>query len=117
MKDKKGFTLIELLAVIIILAIVAIISTPIILDVVEDARSSANKSSANMILSAARNYYAESMLDDTKKYNVENRQDIYNLIELNGEKPKDGKLYLNENGQVALSVILLQSFLHNIFHL
>ena len=38
---KKGFTLIELLAVIIILAIVALIATPIILDVVEDARNCA----------------------------------------------------------------------------
>ena len=41
---KFGFTLIELLAVIIILAIVALIATPIILDVVEDARISAGKS-------------------------------------------------------------------------
>ena len=47
---KFGFTLIELLAVIIILAIVALIATPIILDVVKDARISAGKSEAQMIL-------------------------------------------------------------------
>lgn len=53
---KKGFTLIELLAVIIILAIVALIATPIILDVVEDARKSAAKSEVSMILSGIQSY-------------------------------------------------------------
>ena len=53
-----GFTLIELLAVIIILAIVALIATPIILDVVEDARESAGLSESNMIYSSINNYCA-----------------------------------------------------------
>ena len=57
---KRGFTLIELLAVIIILAIVALIATPIILDVVEDARMSAAESEANMIVSGINNYCATS---------------------------------------------------------
>ena len=57
-KCKNGFTLIELLAVIIILAIVALIATPIILDVVEDARKSAGLSESNMILSGINNYCA-----------------------------------------------------------
>ena len=55
---EHGFTLIELLAVIIILAIVALIATPIILDVVEDARKSAGLSEANMIYSGITNYCA-----------------------------------------------------------
>lgn len=55
---KKGFTLIELLAVIIILAIVALIATPIVLDVVEDARKSAAKSETSMILSGIQSYCA-----------------------------------------------------------
>ncbi len=55
---KKGFTLIELLAVIIILAIVALIATPIILDVVEDARKSTAASEANMIASGINTYCA-----------------------------------------------------------
>ena len=58
MNLKCGFTLIELLAVIIILAIVALIATPIILDVVEDARKSAGLSEANMIYSGINNYCA-----------------------------------------------------------
>ena len=59
-KIKNAFTLIELLAVIIILAIVALIATPIILDVVEDARISAGKSEAQMILGGINNYCASS---------------------------------------------------------
>ncbi len=55
---KKGFTLIELLAVIIILAIVALIATPIILNVIEDARVSAGRSEARMIYSGINNYCA-----------------------------------------------------------
>jgi len=66
---KNGFTLIELLAVIIILAIVALIATPIILDVVEDAKKSAAKSEAQMIVSGINNYCAtaemKAQLDDT----------------------------------------------------
>ena len=58
MNLKRGFTLIELLTVIIILAIVALIATPIILDVVEDARKSTGLSESNMILSGINNYCA-----------------------------------------------------------
>ena len=35
---KKGFTLVELLAVIVILAIIALITTPLILNVIENAK-------------------------------------------------------------------------------
>lgn len=67
---KKGFTLIELLAVIIILAIVALIATPIILNVVDDARQSAARSEASMIVSGVNNYCAtaamKNQLDGTE---------------------------------------------------
>ena len=59
---KKGFTLIELLAVIIILAIVALVATPIILNVVDDARESAARSEASMIVSGVNNYCATAAM-------------------------------------------------------
>ena len=39
---KKGFTLIELLAVIVILAVIALIITPVVSDIIVSARHSAN---------------------------------------------------------------------------
>ena len=42
---KRGFTLIELLAVIVILAIIALIATPIILGIINDAKEDSNKRS------------------------------------------------------------------------
>ena len=50
--NKKGFTLIELLAVIVILAIIALIATPIIMGIIEDARTGAAKNSAYGYLDA-----------------------------------------------------------------
>lgn len=38
MRGSKGFTLVELLAVLVILAIIALITTPIILGVIDNAR-------------------------------------------------------------------------------
>ena len=40
---KKGFTLIELLAVIVILAIIALIATPLILNVIDDSKKERSK--------------------------------------------------------------------------
>ncbi len=67
-KIKNAFTLIELLAVIIILAIVALIATPIILNVIEDAKISAGKSEAQMILGGINNYCAT----EDVKYQLDN---------------------------------------------
>ena len=40
--NKKGFTLIELLAVIVILAIIALIVTPVVSNIISSARKAAN---------------------------------------------------------------------------
>jgi len=64
MKRRNGFTLIELLAVIIILAIIALIATPIILDVIEDSRKSAAKSESRLIVSGIENYCAAAVMKD-----------------------------------------------------
>ena len=60
---KKGFTLVELLAVIVILAIVALITTPIVLKIINVARKGAFTRSAEMVLKASKLYYAGNQLN------------------------------------------------------
>ena len=64
---KKGFTLIELLAVIVILAIIALIATPIILGIINDAREKANERSVELYASAIRNGIAAYQLREVKE--------------------------------------------------
>lgn len=49
---KKGFTLIELLAVIVVLAIIALIATPIVMNIIGGVQESAAKRSAERYLDA-----------------------------------------------------------------
>lgn len=57
MKEKnKGFTLVELLAVIVILALIALIATPIILNIIKDVKRSAAKNSAYGYIDAVEKY-------------------------------------------------------------
>ena len=63
-KNSKGFTLIELLAVIVILAIIALIATPIILNIISKVRLGAAQSSAYSLRDTAKLYFStELMLD------------------------------------------------------
>lgn len=50
--NKKGFTLIELLAVIVILAIIALIATPIIMGIIDEAKKNSARNSAYGYLDA-----------------------------------------------------------------
>ena len=54
---NKGFTLIELLAVIVILAIIALIATPIVLGIIEDSRENSKKQSAGFVIKAVEYAY------------------------------------------------------------
>ena len=63
---NKGFTLIELLAVIVILAIIALIATPIILGIINDAREEAKQRSAEMVYTGVQYAYTTAMYKETE---------------------------------------------------
>ena len=74
-QNKKGFTLIELLAVIVILAIIALIATPIILSMINNARKSAARSSALGYVESIEDYVGfyeakQGGIDDIVGYEV-----------------------------------------------
>ena len=91
MKNKKkkiGFTLIELLAVIIVLAIIALIATPIIFNVIENAKLKSLENSCYGVIDAVRTKYAEGLLnseDGTVKLSGDVKE-----ITFSGEQPIEG---------------------------
>ena len=66
--NKKGFTLVELLAVIVILGVIGTITAPIVINLIDDSRQSAFKSSLNGIKKAIENDYSDNGFDTTVKY-------------------------------------------------
>ena len=104
MKTKKGFTLIELLAVIVILAIIALIATPIIVGVINDAKKNAFTDTAYGVAEAAKLYYAGQFDNDAfagKTFDFSGNVDD---LKLSGKKPSSGTLQIDKNGNSFLAI-------------
>ena len=99
---KKGFTLIELLAVIVILAIIALIATPIILGIINDTKKGARERSIDNIIHAAEIHYAQEKMKDVNTSNKINIEDIKDKID--GEIPEGGYIILNEAGDAIFAL-------------
>ncbi|MFV0249577.1 MAG: prepilin-type N-terminal cleavage/methylation domain-containing protein [Bacilli bacterium] len=109
---NKGFTLVELLAVIVVLAVIAVISTPIILGVIETAKQGAAKSSVLGYVDTIEKYAMVSQLDSSKDlingtYLVE---EMNNLVSLKGEAPTSGVVVVNESGEVTLASVCINNY-------
>ena len=99
MKEKnKGFTLVELLAVIVILALIALIATPIILNVINDAKKQAAKDSAYGYMDAVEKYIVSSELEDKSiqdgTYRVE---ELNKKISVKGSTPDNGNIEIKNS--------------------
>ncbi len=107
MKNKKGFTLIELLAVIIILAIIALIATPITLNIMKKVRRAAFKISVENIVSTIDSKYNIGLLyDEIKEEKVYNftTKDKIDTLGLMGKVPTEGEMILTKLGKVSVDV-------------
>ena len=69
-RNKNAFTLIELLAVIVILAIIALIATPIILGIVEDAKKDAFLRSVELVISTTDIDIANKTFEEEYTYEI-----------------------------------------------
>ena len=101
---KKGFTLIELLAVIVILAIIALIATPIIVDVINDAKKNAFKDTAYGIIEAGKLYYAGEFGNDSFSGKTFDFTGNIDELKLSGEKPAGGTLVVSQDGKYGLAI-------------
>ena len=104
---KKGFTLIELLAVIVILAIIALIATPITLGIIKDAKINAAVQSANGYIDAVNIRLAQ---DRFTEYELDNN--TYNILETdlkakyNGTSPSHGLVTILNNNVTSASLCI-----------
>ena len=99
-KNKnKGFTLIELIAVLVIMAIIALIVTPLVLNIVRKAKDSANKRSVDA--------YGKSIDLAVASYLLDNEQFPTSIdqltIEYSGKEVICGITKLNEDSSLYLS--------------
>ena len=97
-RKNKGFTLVELLAVIVILALIALIATPIILNVINDAKKQAAKDSAYGYMDAVEKYIVSSELEDKsikdRTYSVE---ELNKKISVKGSTPDNGNIEIKNS--------------------
>src|SRR5574344_927852 len=99
---KKGFTLIELLAVIVILAIIAIIVTPIITGVIKKAKDSADLRSAEAYVKAGENYFSQSPLNNSTL-----DTNVIDNLDVSSKKAEDGSsLVVNSDGTTDMAIII-----------
>ncbi len=106
-RNTKGFTLIELLAVIVILAVIALIATPLILNVIETAKKGAAEQSANGYIKALEDHIAIKMLEDAT-YTVPTDYSDTD-ISVKGDKPKSVSLTIKD-GVVTTGTIVVSGY-------
>ena len=94
MKSKKGFTLIELLAVIVILAIIALIATPIVLGIIEDARNNAKKRSAELVIQSVELAYSTAFMADGSAPTLDK---VKSAFKMDNAKWDGNKITTNDN--------------------
>ena len=114
---KKGFTLIELLAVIVILAIIALIATPLVLKYIEKARRESTIRSAETYVSSVEKAIVSDKITNTSapKYNYCKITDDGNLlcngtnkieISIKGDKPTAGTVNFKNNQVNSVEMVI-----------
>ena len=115
---RKGFTLIELLAVIVVLAIIALIATPIVMNTIKNAKKGAAERSADNYIKQVETAVAEERLNKNEvlegEYQITSDGNLCRdksascsddnkiKIKMSGTKPTSGKIKIT-NGIVDQS--------------
>ena len=129
--NQKGFTLIELLAVIVILAIIALITTPIVLDLISNARLDAARNKMYGVIDAVRLAYTQNQVtdspvqavgdeittdfgDSTNPFKLGNEA-TGTTISISGERPNDGSVTINvSTGKITATNVQFNGYYCNV---
>ena len=109
--NKKAFTLIELLAVIVILAIIALIAVPIVINIINDSKTSGDEQSVELYLDTLKKAITKKQMSDPNfnpdKCKIQSNGDLECFknkqslgiikIEINGKLPEKGIIELRNN--------------------
>ena len=111
MKKNKGFTLIELLAVIVILAIIALIATPIILNVIDKAKLGSAESSALGYIDAVEKQVMINEMDTSATPITDGVYDVpMSGVTVKGNAPESGWLVI-EKGEVTNYSFIINDYI------
>ena len=111
LKNKYGFTLIELLAVIVVLAIIALIATPIVMNTIKNAKKGAAERTADNYIKQVETTIAEKKLENNPladgPYTIDSNGNLTGngltesvTIDMSGTKPNGGTVTIS-NGLVS----------------
>ena len=103
MKKRNGFTLVELLGVIVVLAILALITIPIISNVINDVRIKSLKTSAYGLIEASNLYYVSKGNNTTIRFDKTEETDTLKELSYKGVV-KEGTVIIDKIGQVTVCI-------------
>lgn len=109
MKDNKGFTLVELMAIILVIAIISVITVPIIIDTLEESTLGATTSSAYGYKDSVNGVFSNRLFDggvpgsDDGVYSINSQGNIVKgtakpiVVKSSGKKPNGGSILVRND--------------------
>ena len=115
MKNNKGFTLIELLAVIVILAIIALITTPIVLNIINQSKEAANRRSVEAYAKAVEYAVMEYEYDHNGELPANFAAIKDNVSYSNSDVVCNVAINCDNKGEVILTECKVGSYTNNLY--
>ncbi len=118
---NRGFTLIELLAVIVILAIIALITVPIVIDTIEESRRASNMRSGELYVDSVNQtigkkningdfYIEDGWYEINEEGNVCLNDKCTEIVEEKAKnKPTGGRIYIEKNGITDVEYLMIKN--------
>src|SRR5574344_1394241 len=101
---KKGFTLVELLAVLVIIGVLALITTPLVRSTIQNAENSTNIRSAEKYADAATILMTEKSADGT--FNNYVQKNILDDLDIDNKSVQSGFITYNNSKEISLGLVI-----------